>query len=137
MGYAVGGDGTNGAKPLVIRAAGRSLGALGVSGTVSEPKMDFFVGATRSGGNDDWGGGADIATAMAGVGAFALSAPASAFTLAMLFAPPPRCRQLRDFQLGSQLASPSPNNESNTHHLRIDGCLIGSLFRVRRSDRRL
>ena len=77
IGYAIGGDGTIGAKPLVIRAVGPSLGALGVTGTLDDPKVEFFTGPVRSGGNDDWGGGSELATAMAGVGAFALAGPAS------------------------------------------------------------
>jgi len=41
LGYVVGGTG-NGGKPLVIRAAGPSLGALGVPGTLSDPKLETF-----------------------------------------------------------------------------------------------
>jgi hypothetical protein len=71
LGYVVGGNGTSGAKPLVIRAAGPSLGALGVPGTLNDPKIEFFVGGTKTGENDNWGGSPAISAAMAGVGAFA------------------------------------------------------------------
>ncbi|MSU47931.1 MAG: DUF4832 domain-containing protein [Opitutus sp.] len=77
MGYVVGGAGTSGAKPLVIRAAGPSLGALGVAGTVDDPKLELFAGASKTGENDNWGGAATLSSAMAGVGAFAYSGPSS------------------------------------------------------------
>jgi streptogramin lyase len=70
MGYVVGGTGTTGTKPLVIRAAGPSLAALGVTGTLNDPKIELFAVATKTGENDNWGGAAAISTAMANVGAF-------------------------------------------------------------------
>ena len=77
MGYVVGGSGTSGAKPLVIRAAGPSLGALGVSGTLDDPKIEFFAGPVKTSENDNWGGSPTIANAMSAVGAFAYTWPAS------------------------------------------------------------
>jgi autotransporter-associated beta strand protein len=77
MGYVVGGTGTSGAKPLVIRAAGPSLEALGVSGTLPDPRIELFAGANWVGENDNWGGAASVANAMAAVGAFAYMGPAS------------------------------------------------------------
>ena len=77
MGYVVGGAGTSGAKPLVIRAAGPSLRSLGVPGTVDDPKFELFAGASKTGENDNWGGAATLSSAMAGVGAFAFSGPSS------------------------------------------------------------
>jgi formylglycine-generating enzyme required for sulfatase activity len=77
MGYVVGGSGTTGAKPLVVRAAGPSLGALGVPGTIDDPKVEFFAGATKTGENDNWGGSSSLANAMANVGAFPFTGPAS------------------------------------------------------------
>lgn len=77
MGYVVGGTGTTGAKPLVIRAAGPSLGALGVAGTLSDPKIELYAGATKAGENDDWGGADRITSAMASVGAFAFASARS------------------------------------------------------------
>ncbi len=70
LGYVVGGAGTTGSKPLVIRAAGPSLGALGVGGTLADPRMELFAGSTSTLVNDNWGGVAATATAMANVGAF-------------------------------------------------------------------
>ncbi|MEY2881322.1 MAG: hypothetical protein RLZZ15_3702, partial [Verrucomicrobiota bacterium] len=77
LGYVVGGDGTSGAKPLVIRAAGPSLGALGVPGTLEDPKLELFAGSTKTGENDNWGGGATLANALAAVGAFPYTGPTS------------------------------------------------------------
>ena len=77
LGYVVGGAGTSGALPLVIRAAGPSLGALGVAGTLADPKFELFAGSTKSGENDNWGGSATLTAALASVGAFAYSGPTS------------------------------------------------------------
>lgn len=70
MGFVVGGDGTSGTKRLVIRAAGPSLGALGVPNTLGDPTVTLFTGATQVGINDDWGGQTAARDAMAAVGAF-------------------------------------------------------------------
>jgi len=77
LGYVVGGTNTFGAKPLVIRAAGPSLGALGVLGTLDDPKLELFAGSTFTGGNDNWGGSAQLTAALAAVGAFAYTGPFS------------------------------------------------------------
>ncbi len=74
LGYVVGGSGT---KPLVIRAAGPSLGALGVPGTLADPKLETFAGSNKTGENDNWGGSAQLTTALAAVGAFAYTGPTS------------------------------------------------------------
>jgi hypothetical protein len=77
LGLVVGGSGTSGRKPLVIRAAGPALGALGVPGTLADPQLELFAGGARTGGNDNWGGGAPLALAMQNVGAFPYAGPAS------------------------------------------------------------
>lgn len=77
MGYVVGGTGTSGPKPLVIRAAGPSLAALGVAGTLGDPRLELFTGAAKLSENDNWGGSAAVANAMAAVGAFAYAGPDS------------------------------------------------------------
>ena len=77
MGYVVGGAGTNGPKPLVIRAAGPSLGALNVPGTVNDPKIELFAGSAKVSENDNWGGSAALTAALAAVGAFPYVAPTS------------------------------------------------------------
>ncbi|MBI5767223.1 MAG: PKD domain-containing protein [Verrucomicrobia bacterium] len=74
MGTALGGAGTSGSKPLLIRAVGPSLGALGVSGTLPDPRMivnrTSVSPALVVANNDDWGGSASLSNAFASVGAF-------------------------------------------------------------------
>ena len=77
MGYVVGGAGTVGVKPLVVRAVGPSLTPLGVGGALADPQLALFSGATQTGANDNWGGGTALADAMTAVGAFAFTGPAS------------------------------------------------------------
>lgn len=77
LGYVVGGSGTTGGKPLVLRAAGPSLGALGVAGTLDDPKLELFAGAAKTGENDNWGGSTALTAALSAVGAFAYSSPTS------------------------------------------------------------
>ena len=77
LGYVVGGPGTTGAKPVVLRAVGPSLSALGVISPVADPRLELFAGAAATGQNDNWGGRPELASAMASVGAFALTGPAS------------------------------------------------------------
>jgi len=77
MGFVVGGGGTSGTKPLVIRAAGPSLAFTGLQGLLTDPKFELFTGPTAAGGNDNWGGSSTLRDAMASVGAFQYNAPDS------------------------------------------------------------
>jgi hypothetical protein len=77
MGYVVGGAGTSGSKPILIRAAGPSLQQLGVTGFLADPKFDTFAGSAQTGDNDNWGGTAALTTAFSAVGAFAYSSSGS------------------------------------------------------------
>ena len=77
LGYVVGGVGSVGNKPLVIRAAGPSLGALGVPETLEDPKLELFAASTKTGENDNWGGSPTLTAALANVGAFAYVGPTS------------------------------------------------------------
>lgn len=77
LGYVVGGPGSSGQKPLVLRAAGPSLAAFGVTNSNPDPKMETFAGSTKTGDNDNWGGSAQLTTDLAAVGAFAFSGPSS------------------------------------------------------------
>jgi hypothetical protein len=74
LGYVVSGATQANAKPLVIRAAGPSLGSLGVGGTISDPKLELFSGSIKVLENDNWGGANAIAAAMAAVGGFPYAA---------------------------------------------------------------
>lgn len=77
LGYVVGGSGTSGPKPLVVRAAGPSLSVFGIGDALADPKLELFTGSAASGQNDDWGGGADVAGAMVAVGAFPFTSATS------------------------------------------------------------
>ncbi len=70
LGTVVGGGGTSGAKPLLVRAAGPSLGALGVGGTLPDPLLELFYGATKVGENDNWDGATSLSNAFSAVAAF-------------------------------------------------------------------
>jgi hypothetical protein len=73
MGYVVGGAGTSGPKPILIRAAGPTLGAAPflIGGILADPRLELFAGATKTVENDNWGGTAALSTAFSSVGAFA------------------------------------------------------------------
>jgi hypothetical protein len=79
FGVVVGGAGTAGAKPLLLRAAGPSLVPLGLdpASVLQDPRLELFTGQTAVGGNDNWGGGAVLSAAFAQVGAFAYASPGS------------------------------------------------------------
>jgi hypothetical protein len=67
-----------GAKSLLVRAAGPSLGALGVGDAMSDPALAVFREGTRVDGNDNWGGTAALAAAFGSAGAFPFAGPSSA-----------------------------------------------------------
>jgi hypothetical protein len=79
MGYVVGGSGTSGSKPILIRAAGPTLGAapFNIGGALADPKLELFAGTTKTSENDNWGGSAALSSAFASVGAFAYVSPTS------------------------------------------------------------
>ena len=74
MGTVLGGTGTSGNKPLLVRAVGPSLAALGVPDTLDDPKLEMFAGAATFATNDNWGGGTALSNAFVKVGAFAYTA---------------------------------------------------------------
>ena len=60
---------------LLARAVGPSLAAFGVGGTLADPQMTLFSGATSLASNDNWSSASNaaaIATAANNVGAFAI-----------------------------------------------------------------
>ena len=73
VGFAVGGTGTAGGKPLLLRGVGPTLGVFGVPGVLVDPKLELFRGPARLTENDDWGGSAVLADTFARVGAFAFA----------------------------------------------------------------
>jgi hypothetical protein len=54
VGFAVGGDGTTGAKSLLIRGLGPALAAFGVTGALADPTIAVFSGSTQVASNDNW-----------------------------------------------------------------------------------
>jgi hypothetical protein len=76
-GFVVGGQGTSGSEPLLIRGSGPALAAFGVGGTLPDPELQLFSGTTVLGTNNGWGGSAAISSAAAAVGAFGWSSAMS------------------------------------------------------------
>jgi hypothetical protein len=76
-GFAVGGQGTSGQEPLLIRASGPALVPFGVAGTLPDPQLQLFSGSTSIGLNNGWAGDAAISRSASAVGAFAWSDPTS------------------------------------------------------------
>ena len=76
-GTVIGGAGTSGNKPLLIRAAGPSLAPLGVPAVLADPKLEIYSGASATAANDNWGGTAALITAFNAVGAFPFAASGS------------------------------------------------------------
>ncbi|MEY2881684.1 MAG: hypothetical protein RLZZ15_4064 [Verrucomicrobiota bacterium] len=70
VGTVIGGAGTSGTKPLLVRAVGPSLAPLGVASPLADPRLEIFSGQTSVGSNDNWGGDPALANVFAGVGAF-------------------------------------------------------------------
>jgi sugar lactone lactonase YvrE len=70
LGFAVGGAGTSGSEPLLIRASGPALGAFDVSGFLPDPNLEFFAGAALQATNFGWAGNAQIAATAVAVSAF-------------------------------------------------------------------
>ena len=63
-------------KDVLVRAAGPSLGAVDVPGTMADPRLAVFTAATppvQIAQNDNWGGNAAVAAANLRLGAFALT----------------------------------------------------------------
>ncbi len=77
MGFAVGGTGTTGSQPLLIRAVGPTLAAFGVTGALEDPKLQIYSGTALLVENDDWAGAPAVVALTPQVGAFGLASPAS------------------------------------------------------------
>jgi len=77
-GLVIGGAGTAGSMPGLIRATGPALQAFGVPGTLPDPILTVYQGTAMVGFDDNWGANAAAITAVsAAVGAFTLADPAS------------------------------------------------------------
>ena len=74
-------------KTLLIRAVGPTLGVFGVTGVLTDPRLDLYSGANVINSNDNWGGGAAITAAATSVGAFALDGASRDAVLLVTLAP--------------------------------------------------
>ncbi len=70
-GFAIGGVGTAGTEPVLIRASGPALAQFEVTGTLPDPKLQLFSGSTVLASNTGWAGNPTITSTAAAVGAFA------------------------------------------------------------------
>ncbi len=77
VGYVVGGQGTSGSEPLIIRASGPALAQFGVTGVLADPQLTLNGPGGVLATSDGWDGSAQVASAAAAVGAFAWTNPAS------------------------------------------------------------
>jgi hypothetical protein len=76
-GYVVGGQGTSGTQPLLIRASGPALTPFGVGGALPDPELTLSSSTGVLATNGAWAGSAQIASTATAVGAFAWNAPSS------------------------------------------------------------
>ena len=74
VGFSMSGGGS---KNVLVRAVGPGLGALGVPGTMADPKLTLFNGSTQIATNDNWAGDTAVSTAMSALGAFPFPSSAS------------------------------------------------------------
>ncbi|WP_414664608.1 hypothetical protein [Horticoccus sp. 23ND18S-11] len=71
VGFVVGGAGTSGTKPLLVRGVGPALAGFGVTGALTNPKVELYSATSvKLQENDDWN--ATDAATFSRVGAFAL-----------------------------------------------------------------
>jgi sugar lactone lactonase YvrE len=69
-GFVVGGGGTTGAAPLLIRASGPALAPFDVPLTLPDPQLGLYWQGNEINSNSGWGGNAQISQTAAAVGAF-------------------------------------------------------------------
>jgi hypothetical protein len=77
VGTVVGGAGTSGPKPMLVRAVGPSLLAFGLTSAIADSRVDVFAGTTVVAANNDWAGDNTLMSAFAQVGAFPFSSAGS------------------------------------------------------------
>lgn len=70
VGFALGGSGTSGTAPLLLRAIGPSLAQFGLNNYLADPVATLFSGDVIVASNDNWGGDPQIEARRAQVGAF-------------------------------------------------------------------
>jgi hypothetical protein len=68
---------SGGAKNVLLRAVGPTLGAFGVPETMADPKLELYSGSTLITSNDNWGGSSSLAATFTSAGAFAYASATS------------------------------------------------------------
>jgi len=68
---------SGGAKNVLLRAAGPTLGAFGVPETMVDPTLDLYSVSTLVTSNDNWGGSLSLAATFTSAGAFAYASATS------------------------------------------------------------
>ncbi|HZZ19412.1 MAG TPA: immunoglobulin domain-containing protein [Opitutaceae bacterium] len=76
-GFVVGGQGTSGTEPLLVRSSGPALQPFNVPGFLPDPTLTLNSASAQIDGNAGWGGSASISAAAAAAGAFAWASPTS------------------------------------------------------------
>ncbi len=74
-------------KPMLFRAVGPGLNQFGVSGTLTNPRLQIYSGERLIAENEDWVDGASLRTATANVGGFSLPAGSRDSALLVTLAP--------------------------------------------------
>jgi hypothetical protein len=70
VGFSVSGGG----RSILARAVGPTLASFGLTGTMTDPRLELYNGTALVAENDDWGSSAALTNAFASVGAFPLVA---------------------------------------------------------------
>lgn len=73
VGFGVGGTGTSGNKPLLVRGVGPTLSQFGLSNVLADPVLTLFQSATTVATNDNWNGDTQVIARSRQVGAFTLA----------------------------------------------------------------
>lgn len=74
-------------KPVLLRAAGPGLGALGVTGTLTVPKLELYRGSAVIATNTGWANATAIAAAATSAGAFPFAAGSTDAAILTTLAP--------------------------------------------------
>lgn len=73
VGFVLGGNGTTGETPLLIRGIGPWLAGQGLAGALLDPALTMYSGQTVVATNENWAGNTDVSAWGARVGAFPLA----------------------------------------------------------------
>lgn len=76
-GFVIGGGGTAGTEPVLVRASGPALVPFGVTNALPDPDLTVNGSSGIAASSNGWGGNAQIASAATSVGAFTWNIPSS------------------------------------------------------------